>query len=572
MTGVRALFLSACVLCVAGPAWAQPLAQVEGVEDTALLTALNQAIGEQSASTNGASSALRQARNAASRARRLLRSQGYYAATVTPALGAERQPVLRIETGPRFRISSVAAETGGDEDAQAVALDAIELPLQDPLVAQAVIDAEARGLHALQAGGWPDAAVGERDVVVDHAASTSQITFRYAPGPWSTYGEISRETGAWRPEFIARMSPLEPGAPASREDLLTYQRRLDALDSVRSARVSLGEVGEDGHRPVEIELTPSARHSIETGLSYSTSEGAGGTARWIRRNLLGSDETLTLTGNLATLNQSVGAQVSRPHWRRYDQTLFVHTELKSEDTDAYSQDQAEIGAEVTREDGRRLYGAGVRLDWSDVTDAAGQRQVITAALDLVAGYDSRNDPLDPTAGIRGLVQVTPATTLGDCECQYLRLEMRGSAYHGLSENLVAATRVRLGSVLGTTATSMPADQRFYAGGGGSARGFDYQSLSPLAADGTPFGGTSVVETSLELRWRVRERWGVVGFVDSAMAADTSQPDFSQIRSSAGVGLRYYFDFAPVRVDIATPLDRRDGEDPFQIYFSLGQAF
>ena len=572
MTGVRALFLSACVLCVAGPAWAQPLAQVEGVEDAQLLEQLTVAIGERSTAGNGRSSALRQARNAATRARRLLRSQGYYAATVTPGLGAERQAVVRIETGPRFLISAVTTQTGGDEAAHEVASQAIQLPLQDPLMAQAVIDAEARGLHALQEEGWPDAAVGERDVVVDHAAHTGQITLRYVPGPWSTYGAISQDTGNWRPEFIARISPLEYGAPASREGLLTYQRRLDALDSVRSARVSLGEVGEDGNRPVEIELTPTPRHSIETGLSYSTSEGAGGTARWIRRNLLGSDETLTLSGNLATLNQSVGAEVSRPHWRRYDQTLFVHTELKSEDTDAYSQNQAEIGAELTREDGRRLYGAGVRLDWSDVTDAAGQREVITAALDLVAGYDSRNDPLDPTAGVRGLVQVTPATTLGDCGCQYVRLETRGSAYYGFGDSLVAAARVRLGSVLGTTAASMPADQRFYAGGGGSARGFDYQSLSPLAADGTPFGGTSVVETSLELRWRVRERWGVVGFVDSAMAADSSQPDFSDIRSAAGIGFRYYFDFAPVRVDIATPLDRRDGEDPFQIYFSLGQAF
>ncbi len=534
--------------------------------------ALIEAIGERSATANGSSSALRQARNAASRARRLLRSQGYYAATVTPALGVDRQPLLRIETGPRFVVSSVAAQTGEDERARDTVIQALDLPLDSPLVAQAVIDAEARGLRSLQEQGWPDASVGERDVVVDHASHTSQLTFRYAPGLWSTYGDIQSTSPDWHAPFIARISPLETGAPASRDEMLTYQRRLDALDSVRSARVSLGEVDADGNRPVLVELTPANRHSIETGLSYSTSEGGGGEARWIRRNLLGSDETLTLSGNLATLNQSLGAEVMRPHWRRFNQTLYVHTELKAEDTDAYTQDQAEIGAEITRQDGRRLYGAGVRLDWSDVTDAAGQREVITAALDLVAGYDSRNDPLDPTSGIRGQVKVTPATTLGDCDCHYVQLEARASTYYGLGDNLVAAARMRLGSVLGTSATAMPADQRFYAGGGGSARGFDYQSLSPLAADGTPFGGTSVVETSFELRWRVRERWGVVGFVDSAMASDTSQPDFSNIRSAAGIGVRYYFDFAPVRVDIATPLDRRDGEDPFQIYFSLGQAF
>ena len=565
-------FVLVLAMLVSAPALADPLARIEGVRDEQLHAALTAAIGEQSSETNGASSALRDARSAADRARRLLRARGYYAATIEPMLDRQQQALVRIDAGPLFPIATIEVEAGEDSDARETARDAIALETGAPLRAQSIIDAEAQGLLALHNSGWPDAAIRERRVVVDHATEDGSITFRYASGPWSTYGEIDRDTGKWNPQFIARMSPFQTGTPASREEIVEYQQRLADLDSVNAADITLGPVGEDGRRPVHIDLTEAPRHSIETGLSYSTSEGGGGNVSWIRRNLFGSDETLTLSANIATLNQSLQARVTRPHWRRFNQTLSVRAGLTSEDTDAYQQEEAEIGAQVTRRDGRRTYGLGPRLDWSRVTDSLGQRDIVTAAVDLVAGYDSRNDPLDPDDGFHATVQVTPATTLGDCNCQYVRLEGRASTYHRLGDTTIAALRMRVGSVFGASAIAMPADQRFYAGGGGSARGFDYQSLSPLAPDGTPFGGISVVETSAELRWRVRERWGVVGFVDSAMASSDRQPDFSNMRSAVGIGVRYYLDFAPIRVDIATPLDRREGEDPVQIYFSLGQAF
>ena len=569
---MKSVILPVLAVLISGPALADPLARIEGVSDPELRTALSAAIGEQSSRTNGVSSALRDARSAADRARRLLRARGYYAAMIEPRLDREQQALVQINPGPLFRIASVDTETGEDGRARETAHAAIDLETGAPLRAQSIIDAEARGLVALHGSGWPDAQIRERNVIVDHATDEGRITFRYEPGLWSTYGEIERETGAWNPQFIARISPFRQGAPASREEILEYQQRLTDLDSVIAADITLGAVGEDGNRPVSVAPTEAPRHSIETGLSYSTSEGGGGNVRWIRRNLFGNDETLTLSANAATLNQSLLAEIARPHWRRFNQTLTLHAGLTSEDTDAYQQEEAEIGAEITRRDGRRTYGVGPRLDWSRVTDSAGERDVVTAAVDLVAGYDSREDPLDPDSGIHGTIQVTPATTLGDCSCQYVRLEGRASTYYRLSESTVAALRMRVGSVFGASAADMPADQRFYAGGGGSARGFDYQSLSPLAPDGTPFGGISVVETSAELRWRVRDRWGVVGFVDAAMASSDRQPDFADLRTAVGLGVRYYLDFAPIRVDIATPVDRRGGEDAIQVYFSLGQAF
>jgi translocation and assembly module TamA len=75
-----------------------------------------------------------------------------------------------------------------------------------------------------------------------------------------------------------------------------------------------------------------------------------------------------------------------------------------------------------------------------------------------------------------------------------------------------------------------------------------------------------------LRWRQSRRWGGVLFVDSAAAGRDETPDFGAVRSAVGVGLRYYLDFAPLRLDIATPLDGDSTDADIQLYIGLGEAF
>jgi translocation and assembly module TamA len=63
------------------------------------------------------------------------------------------------------------------------------------------------------------------------------------------------------------------------------------------------------------------------------------------------------------------------------------------------------------------------------------------------------------------------------------------------------------------------------------------------------------------------------FVDGGNAYADPSPDFSDLFWGAGVGVRYFTSFAPLRLDLAFPLDRREGlDDGLQVYVSLGQAF
>ncbi|MHA6288740.1 autotransporter assembly complex protein TamA [Maricaulis sp. CAU 1757] len=571
---MRFFLLVLLFLLLVTPAIAQPLARVEGIGDTELREEVERVVGDRTEADSATSgNPLRDARRAATRAQRVLRSRGYYAASIETFVDAQDMAGIRIVPGPVYTVGQVTVMARDDTRAGEQAAAAIELSTGAPLRAEAVLSAETRGLVALHTSGWPDAQAAERVVTVDHASTLGDVVFRYNPGAFSRYGTINRDTGAWDPQFLARMSPFQSGEIANRNEMLEFQSRLDGLESVNSALVTLGPPDANSERTVNIELTAAPRHTVQVGASYSTTEGAGTEVTWKRRNMLGRDETLTLTGVAAELNQGLKASLSRPHWRRYRQTLFAEAGLVREDTAAYELVEASTAFSITRRSGsRRTYSAGVALEASDVSDALVEQSVVTAKLPLAAAYDSRNNPLDATSGFLASIELAPARTFGDLQSTYARIQVRGAVYQRLTSSLVAAARLRVGSLQGVSVDQLPIDERFFAGGGGSVRGYGYQSIGPRSATDIPLGGLSVVETAAELRWRVRDRWGVVGFVDAASVDPGTSPEFGNMRAAAGIGVRYHFDFAPVRFDIATPLDRRDGDGAIQVYFSLGQAF
>jgi translocation and assembly module TamA len=139
--------------------------------------------------------------------------------------------------------------------------------------------------------------------------------------------------------------------------------------------------------------------------------------------------------------------------------------------------------------------------------------------------------------------------------------------------VVLAGRTSVGSMVGESRADIPANLRFYAGGGGSVRGFGYQLAGQLNDDDDPIGGRSLLELSGEARVRVTESIGVVAFVDAGTVYSSTVPDFSEtLRIGAGPGLRYFSPIGPLRLDVGFPLNPRNSDDTWQLYISIGQAF
>jgi translocation and assembly module TamA len=99
-------------------------------------------------------------------------------------------------------------------------------------------------------------------------------------------------------------------------------------------------------------------------------------------------------------------------------------------------------------------------------------------------------------------------------------------------------------------------------------------VGPLDAAGDPIGGRSRAEVSAEVRVRVWREIGVVPFIAGGQVYESVYPDFSEpFQWAAGLGLRYHTVVGPLRLDVAFPINRREGiDDFFQLYISLGQAF
>lgn len=574
-------------------AWAasQPRANVEGQVEGGLKGAIVQAIGETDRPIANRFEARRRARAAAEDAIAVLRSEGYYAYAVEPDVGEGDAPaaIVRVTPGPLFHLQSPAiAWIGSEPDAQTAqaASGALALRPGGPGRAADIVGAEGRAVAAVQKRGYADVRAEPREVVVDHADNSVNPTFRIAAGPLVRLDGIDLTTdGRTNPAWIQGLAPWKHGDVYNPERVAELERRLldtSVFDSVTVGLAPSDKNTPEGFRPVVVSLAERKRRTIEAGGSYSTTEGIGVDLRWTRYNMLRRADTVSPYGRLSEKDSRAGVDIKLPHWRRPDLTLTIAPAVYRVRTDAYDETGFGVSADVQKRLGKTSYfTVGASVDASrtdelalDARSVRGRRIVTLGTLADLA-LDRSNDPLDPRRGYRVSGRAEPTMLLGETNVPYLKLQTQGSAYLplGRAARTVLAGRVRVGSILGGTLSQIPASKRFYAGGGGSVRGFSYQGVGPRLADGTPQGGLSLLESSAEVRRDLFGKWGVAAFVDAgAVGSRAEWPGFKDLSVGAGVGVRYNPGFGPIRIDIATPLVKKRDEAKFALYLSIGQSF
>jgi translocation and assembly module TamA len=290
---------------------------------------------------------------------------------------------------------------------------------------------------------------------------------------------------------------------------------------------------------------------------------------------------LALFAKAAKLDSRIGVDLALPHWRTPDQTLTIDAAAYQSNTDAYDVTGVGIRADAQRHFTKTSYlTLGGSLDFGRTRElkpgtlTSLGRDVTTLAVLADLALDHSNDPLNPTRGWRVNGRAEPTLLVGQGTEPYLKVQTGGSAYLPFDRQAttVLAGRLHLGAILDGTVADIPAPQRFYAGGGGSVRGFAYQAVGPRLADNTPQGGLSVAEGSLELRHSLTGNWGIVAFVDAGAVGVQGVPSFKDAGVGVGLGARYNLPFGPIRVDVAAPVSGRKDGAPFQIYVSIGQAF
>lgn len=584
--------VATAALCVfgAGAARAEPRADVRGDLSGDLRERIVRAIGETDRPVENLFQARRRARDAAESAIAVLRSEGYYAYTVSAEVNDldPPRPVVAVTPGARFVFAEPGVEwtgTAPDEATRTRGREAMGLRPGDPGRSAEVVAAEGRIVAVVRKSGYADVSADPREVIVDHADDTVRPTYRISAGDLVRLDGLILDTeGRTNPAWLDQLRPWREGDVFDPEDVAELERRLldtGVYDTVTVALSARDDVDEQGRRRVLVGLSDRPRRTLEIGASYSTIEGFGVDSRWSRYNVLGRADTLALVARLSELDSRLGADLTLPHWRRAAQTLHMNTGAYRTVTDAYDETGIGLGADL-----RRRYGAnsfvtvGGSLDFSRNEEKEARtlsplgRDLLTAAVFGAVSLDRSNDRLDPTQGWRADTRLEPTYIAGDEALPYLEVSAQGAAYLPLDSQArtVLAGRLRVGSLVGGELPDIPASRRFYAGGGGSVRGYAYQGVGPRLADNTPRGGLSLVEVSLEVRRKLTDRWGVVAFVDAGSVGEEMTPTGDNLSVGVGVGVRYDLGFGPIRADLAIPLDAEKRDGGFQIYLSIGQSF
>jgi len=513
-----------------------------------------------------------------------MRARAHYAAEVDLDIDETTSPItvtFNITAGASYDIKNVLIELDppSEDDIKLPDGDKIGLVTDKRGSSTKIIEAETSLLNRARRQGFANAKIGKRRVIVDHSNQTVDITLRLAPGRKVFFGNaiiIGNKDVETR--FIRRLFTWKSDKLVTPERIDETEQNLIETGLFNSVRVEpAAELDEQGRLPIIIEVSEAKHRSIEAGLGFRTDEGVGGSIGWEHRNLLGTGEQLGFEFEGSGIGWSLTGEAREPDFLRRRQALVIRTEIEVEDTDAF--DSRSIGASVGIErsvgDGMDL-AVGLAFTASEVEQDGDEDSFGLLSLPASFSWDHSNDLLDPSKGGRFFLQNEPFVDVFGNDVFFNKSSVAYTRYFRLRKErprLVLATRARAGFIFGAERDNVPADERFFAGGGGSVRGFGFQDAGELDDEDEPVGGRSLLEFAGELRANITDTIGAAIFADSGTAFSSTVPDFEEpLRVGVGAGVRYFSPIGPIRFDLGFPLNRRDSDDAFQIYVSIGQAF
>jgi translocation and assembly module TamA len=498
------------------------------------------------------------------------------------AANASATVAIAVVAGPLYHIGQITLTGEVPKDDRA----ALTLKSGDPAVAGAVLDARTSLLSALEENGYALAKIAVPDATADDAAHTIDVTYAVDTGPRVKIGRISFQGLKEVNESFVRRALTVHGGDLYRPSRIEAARQALAglgVFSGVSARAS-DHLDPDGRIPLVFDVQERPQHAVTLSGTYSTDLGISLATTWSHRNLFGNAEQLNLTASgtglgsaSAGLGYNLTAQYLEPLFLQQNQALEFDLTGVKQQLDAYDQTAETLAGYVRRKFSRLWSGsAGLSVTHDDITQEGAERLYQLVALPMTANYDSTGIEgllRDPVSGLRASLALTPTHAFGGANLTFFVAQASASSYFDVAGDgrSVVALRALAGSILGGSNLEVPPDQRLYAGGSATVRGYAYQSIGPQFSDDKPLGAKSVDAATVEFRQRIGEDWGAAAFVDAGQAS-AGAPFTDTPHVGVGLGARYYTAIGPVRLDVAVPVTRVPKGDAFEIYIGLGQAF
>ncbi|USI74412.1 autotransporter assembly complex protein TamA [Sphingomonas morindae] len=570
--------------------------QIEGLKAIGLEDEFRQrsALGKGTKKAANAAQVAARAAEDVALAERLMKSAGYYdgtaSSTVLPVPNQAGLVAVTISATPgvRYAYGSITI-AGAPPEPTRIARGALPLKPGDPIEAAATLAAEANVALVLPQQGYPFAKTGDRTILLDPDQHKGDYSLPLTAGPRARFGGLrTKGDPVFGLDHLAVFPRFERGQRYDSrltEDLREALVGTSLFSSVAVEPVDTGQTDPSGDSIVDLLVTQNRgpARALSGSAGYGTGEGVKAEANWTHRNLFPPEGALSVGVIGGTLQQGANVSFIRSNAGQRDRTFTVTGGFNRSNFDAYEAKTINLAATLSRQStpiwqkrwtwsvGAELVGTNEQGAALNATDDRPRRNYLIGALPSQIQYDRSDSLLNPTRGFRLLARVSPEASLRSGVHGYGRLLGEGTAYMPLGSAIVLAGRVRVASIVGATLEDIAPSRRLYSGGGGSVRGYGFQQLGPKDPQNNPIGGRSQTEFATEVRYRFGN-FGIVPFFDGGRVSESSKPGLSDMRYGAGIGARYYTNFGPLRLDVATPINRQPGDSRITLYISIGQAF
>jgi outer membrane protein assembly complex protein YaeT len=533
------------------------------------------------------------------------REHGYFEAAPSYTLdwNDERSEVrieIRVDEGEAVILERVEIErapgTRIDEETWRRVIEELPLELERPFGVAHYRKARAELVRRLAERGHPSSVL-EGGAQIDVVTRTARVEWKVDPGPIVLFGEIEIAGLERVAEHIVRRElSFAPGDTYSLSAQRDSQERLIELGLFRAVAIEVvtpsSEAMEPGETPPErpeaqtwamrVRVRERPRRTLRVGVGYGTEELLRARVNWQHRNFFGEARKLDVRAQYNSLLTGVDVRMTQPHFLHPEQELDVGGFFRYETVPAYDALRAAVGPMLFRKlDSAWVARGGYEFELANVLDdregrpePEGESRVSSVRLGI--GRKQLDDRRNPTRGTRFDLSLDSAFQAIGSSANHLTFRSDFRAYLPLWWTSVLAARFRIGAVqpvLGSANGDVPVYKRLYSGGSTTVRGFEYQKLGPLDADGDPLGGLSSAEASVELRFPIWRKLRGVGFFDAGLIDPRPfRYPIDEIQTAAGSGIRLATPIGSLRLDVGFPIDRDPGQDSYQIHLSVGHTF
>lgn len=511
--------------------------------------------------------------------RNALQPFGYYQPSVGSNLkreGEHWQAIFHVDPGPPTTIRKLEVKVigpGRDDARFKKVLSQNKMKVGERLIQSQYKSLKSALSQAAYNGGFLQAQFKTSTIRVYPQQHRADVALVLDTGPYYYFGQTTIHQKILDPKFVSRYVPFKPGDRFAPSKLLDLQFALSDTQYFNNVEVNVeknktqpvpGSGGDAVRVPISVDTTPKEPQKYTAGIGYGTDTGPRVRGSITLRRINKEGHSFEIGLYLSQIAKKITASYKIPVRNvRTDNLAFSGSYIDQEYGDGRSRREQTDATLNTIWHGwhRALY---LKFD-REHYEFSGQSEL---AYELAPGVRLSRTVADnlthPRRGWSASLDVHGANRAVASSLTYLQEQVSGHGILPLGSRARLLLRTDAGFTQFAALNSLPASERFFAGGSRSVRGYAYQSLGEHNASGDVIGGRYLLVSSAEVDYRVYGNWGVAAFFDAGNASNNFPPT---LKKGVGIGLRYASPVGMIRVDLAHPLD--PPRIPVRLHISIG---